>query len=233
MRSLICVEERDWERVIRGAARYLKGGEVILAHTIDERASRGYDLSMLGLLGRRPRSPEEIAHAAKTAAEGLLSSAGSLLDELCPDITTEMLVLQGIPEQELVRVVREREVGVVFVGRGAQESGAPATVSGVLREWRWNRPGDLDGFYLEDGTEVRFPPHRAREVQSVARQGMQVAATGEWHGRHLHAHVVQDPSSGASTEAHKPPGHGPRKHHLGHTARFVTDHVGCDVVILV
>ena len=62
MRAFVCIDGRDWEAVVRGTARYLKEGEAILAHVVDERAPRGYDLALRGLLGRRRRRSEEEMH---------------------------------------------------------------------------------------------------------------------------------------------------------------------------
>jgi hypothetical protein len=100
-----------------------------------------------------------------------------------------------------------------------------------VRGWRRNRPGDLDGFYMEDGTEVRFPPHRARDMQAVVREGVPFEVRGERRGGHLHAHSVAEPSPGVSVEAHAPPERTGRRP-PGHTARFVVDHAPCDVVLL-
>lgn len=233
MKALICLDARDWERVIRGVSRYSSEGGAILAHVVDERAPRGFDLSMRGLLGRRQRRSETVTPISETAAEELLADAEALLGRLSPDLSCQRLVLQGIPEQELARTAQEERVDAVFVGRGTPGSGTPVTVSGTLAGWKRNHHGDLDGFYLDDGSEVHFPPHRADGIQEVVREGVRVEARGERRGGHIHAFIVTNPESEASTEAHRPPPAGePEKRHLGHTARFVTDHVSCDVIIL-
>jgi hypothetical protein len=41
-----------------GGARYLSDGEAVLAHVVDERASRGYELALRGLPGRRGRGAQ-------------------------------------------------------------------------------------------------------------------------------------------------------------------------------
>lgn len=221
MRALVCVEGRGWEAVIRGAARYLPEGEAIVACTVDERGPKGYGLAIRGLLGRRGHP-----------AEDLLAEAGALLGRLRPHISVRTLLLRGVPNETLARAVEEERAEAVFVGRGAPGSGRPVMVSGVVTAWRRNTPGDLDGLYLEDGTEVRFPPHRAAEVRRVAREVVRVEVEGGWRGRHVHAYRVSDPVSGTSVEAHKPPGEGPGKKPLGHTARFIADHASCAVVVL-
>ena len=100
----------------------------------------------------------------------------------------------------------------------------PETVSGVVRGWDENRGGRTDGPVLDDGTEVRFPPHRAEAIRTVLREEARVEATGVWQGRRLHAYTITDAASGASVEAHEPPDEQPGEKPPGHTARFVVDH---------
>lgn len=228
---MVCVDGRDWEAVIRGVARHLGEGEATLAHVVDERAPRGYELSLRGLLGRRDRRPEEsMAPTSWAAAEELLADASALLKRLRPDLAVHSAVLSGPPNEELMRAAGEAET--IFVGRGTPGSRPRATVRGVVRGWRQNPHGETDGLTLDDGIEVGFPPHRASDIRALVREGAHIEASGTWRGRYLHAHAIIDPNSGASTEAHKFPGEGPGKRPLGHTARFVTDHALCDVVIL-
>ena len=233
MRALVCIPVQEWETVVRGAARYLTEGEAILAHVVDERGLTGYDLATRGLLGRRARHPqEEMATVSEIATRDLLADAESLLEQLCPNLAASPLVLRGMPNEELIRAARDHRAETIFVGRGTPGAGQAVKVSGVVRGWKRNHHGDLDALYLSDGTEVRFPPHRAPEILTVAGEGVMIEAQGERRGRHLHAHRITDTASGASVEAHKPPGGGPRKQHLGHTARFIVDHAPCDVVAL-
>jgi hypothetical protein len=91
--------------------------------------------------------------------------------------------------------------------------------------------GPADSLVLDDETEVRFPPHRAKAVRAAIRKETRVEATGAWQGRRLHAYTITDAASGASVEAHEPPDEQPGKP-LGHTARFVVDYALCDVVVL-
>lgn len=230
----MCVEGRGWEAVIRGAARYLpEEGEAIVACAVDERGPKGYGLAIRGLLGRRGHPAEErITFVSETETEELLAEASALLGRLRSHTSVRTLLLRGVPNETLARAVEKERAEAVFVGRGAPGSGRPVMVSGVVTAWRRNTPGDLDGFYLEDGTEVRFPPHRAAEVRRVAREGVRVEVEGGWRGGHVHAYRVSDPVSGVSVEAHKPPGEGPGKKPLGHTARFIVDYASCDVVVL-
>lgn len=98
---------------------------------------------------------------------------------------------------------------------GAKPDGPPggrspwAAVSGTVKGWKENRHGDVDGFYLEDGSEVGFPPHRAAEVQAFVREGAEVEAFGAWRGERFHAYTVTDRASGTQVEAHKAPRTGP------------------------
>jgi nucleotide-binding universal stress UspA family protein len=233
VRAFVCIDSRDWEEVSRSAARYLREGEAILAHVVDERAPRGYDLAIRGLLGRRDRrSEEEMAAVSEAAAGELLADAENLLKQLRPELNVRSVVLKGSPNEELIDAANAAEAQTIFIGRGTPGSRPQLSVSGTVRGWKENRHGDQDGLYLEDGTEVGFPPHRAREIQSLIREGRPISALGTWHGRRFHAYTITDSDSGTRTEAHKFPGEGPGKMPLGHTARFVVDHALCDVTLL-
>jgi nucleotide-binding universal stress UspA family protein len=232
MRAFVCIDGRDWEAVIRGVARYLRDGERILAHVIDERAPRRYDLAIQGLLGRRRRRPEEVmGPVSEAAARELLAYAEDLLKRLRPELTVRSVVLSGSPNEELMNAANAAEVQTIFIGRGAPGSRPRVTISGTVRGWKENRHGDRDGLYLEDGTEVRFPPHRAREIQSLISEGTSVEVLGTWQRVALHAYRITASDSGNAVEAHKPPGEGPGKLPLGRTARFVVDHALCDVIL--
>src|ERR687886_955722 len=101
MRAFVCIDGRDWEVVIRGVARYLRDGEAVLAHVIDERAPRGYDLAVRGLLGRRRRQVEEVmGPVSEAAARELLADAEDLLEQLRAELTLTSVVLSGSPNEE-------------------------------------------------------------------------------------------------------------------------------------
>jgi hypothetical protein len=96
MRAFVCIDGRDWEAVFRGVGRYLREGEAVLAHVVDERAPRGYDLALRGLLGRRShRSEEEMAPVSEAAAGDLLADAEGLLMQLRPELNVRSVVLTG------------------------------------------------------------------------------------------------------------------------------------------
>jgi nucleotide-binding universal stress UspA family protein len=232
MKWLICVDSQGWDAVVRGAARYLYGGEATITCVVDERASGGYGLSVRGLLGRKPRPHEELEPVSETEAENFLSEAAELLSKLRPGISVETEILRGRPGEALATSALDKDAEAVFIGRGSPGADRPETISGTVSEWKRNHHGDLDGFYLEDRTEVKFPPHRASEIERAVRDGSRVEVWGTRRGRHFHAFEITEVGSGEKVEAHKPPGRGPEKIHLGHTARFVTDHVSCDVVLI-
>lgn len=232
MKWLICVDSQGWDAVVRGAARYLYGGEATIACVVDERATSGYGLSVRGLLGRKPRPHEELDPVSETEAEKFLSEASELLSTLRPGISIETLILHGHPNEALASAATEHGAEAVFIGRGSPGADRPETISGTVSEWKRNHHGDLDGFYFEDRTEVKFPPHRSAEIQRVVRDKSVVEVWGARRGRRFHAFEISDSESGSKVEAHKPPGRGPEKIHLGHTARFVTDHVSCDVILI-
>lgn len=236
MKALVCVDGRDWEVVIRGSARYLSGeDEAALAHVVDERAPRGYEMALRGLLGRRgPRGAQEgMARASREAAESLLADARDLLRELKPGPAVETRVLGGDPNKELMRAADEVGAQTIFIGRGTPGARPRETVSGIVEGWNQNREGRFDGLLLDDGAEVRFPPHRGEAVRAAIRDGARVEALGVWQGRRrLHAYSITDTQSGVAVEAHEAPDEQPGERPLGHTARFVVDHALCDVVVL-
>lgn|GEM_PF-1761027 len=234
MLAMVCIEGRDRERMVRGASRYLSGvRRILLAHVLDERALRGYDLALRGLLGRRQPDSGDLLREAEAAALEMLEEGRSLLSGALPGtgVEVEVLLLRGRPEHELVRAAEEHGVSVLVLGRGAGDGG-PVVVSGRISGWRRNPRGEVDGFYLEDGAEVRFPPHRGAQIKAALHEGENVEVRGERRPRHVHAHLVVSLESGASLEAH-PPERGPARRRLGHVARFVTDHAGCNVMLIV
>lgn len=210
MKAFMCVDGRDWEALIRGVARYLMPdeGEATLAHVVDERVPRGYEISLRDLLERRGRgdAKQEMARASREAAEGLLADARDLLQRLRPDVPgIEVTVLGGDPTQELMRAAGEVGARTIFISRGTPGSRPRKTVSGVVRVWNRNHKGEFDGLLLYDGAEIRFPPHKDEAVRAVIREGARVEASGAWQGRHLHAYFITDIQTGSPVEAHEPP----------------------------
>ncbi|WP_322488811.1 hypothetical protein [Chloroflexus sp.] len=81
-------------------------------------------------------------------------------------------------------------------------SDTPVTVTGSVTAFKYTRRGEVDGFYLNDGTEVRFPKHRAWEVTQVVTIGssMQVDGIqrfGRWGDIHVKAQVITNLTTNA------------------------------------
>jgi len=241
VKAIVCVGGRGWQAVVRAAALYLpreEGTEAVLLHVVDERAAHGYDLALRGLLGRTrgPKRGADPEAASREAGEALLAEARELLAVLRPDLAVSVEIRTGPPNEELVVAAEDSSADVVFVGRGEPGDGRRATATGAVKGWRHGPRGEANGLLLDDGTEIRFPPHLADEVRSVVGEGVRITVEGEWRGperRHLHARRMTAEGSGARVElAHGPRGGGPGKKPLGHTARYVVDHAGCDVVLV-
>ena len=137
MKAFVCVDGRDWEGAIRGSARYLGGDdEVTLAHVVDERSSRGYEMSLRGLLGRRrpADAQERMSRASREAAEAFLEEARELLQNLHPGSTVEKMVLYGDPNHELMRAAGDAGAQTIFISRGTPGARSRETVSGVVKK---------------------------------------------------------------------------------------------------
>ena len=236
MKAFVCVDGRDWEGVIRGVARYLGGDdEVTLAHVVDERSSRGYEMSLRGLLGRRrpADAQQRMSRASQEAAEEFLGEARDLLQHLRPSSAVETAVLDGDPNHELMRAAGEAGTEVIFIGRGTPGARSRETVSGTVKSWNQKPGGKFDGLVLDDGTEVRFPPPRSESIRAAVREGSEIEASGVWQGDGvLHAYSITDTQNDNRVQAHESPDEQPGERPLGHTARFVVDHALCDVVAL-
>jgi hypothetical protein len=232
VKSLLCIEAWDWRRVIDGAAPYLEEGEAVIACVIDERPSLGYELAVKGLLGRR-RPPEagmatvsvataaQIHNRRKGNARGLVSPA-----------------------------LREHFADTRITQRSAGKDGERARSGRDIRRARKRQRRQRDHrlgyrFWLDDKPRRRHRRHhparwdrgtlpaapRARNSRHRRRRGRgrdQGCAQEEppprpsHHGPRLES-LGRRPSESPS---------GPRKASLGHTARFIIDHVACDVVVL-
>lgn len=56
--------------------------------------------------------------------------------------------------------------------------GPTKTVRGVVKEFTTAPKGETDGFFLDDGTEVHFPPHLSDKVTDVVNKKDRVKVTG-------------------------------------------------------
>ncbi|AHY46287.1 Universal stress protein family [Rubrobacter radiotolerans] len=238
MKCLICVDLSDAERVVERAAPYLaEASEAVVVCAVDERASRGYGMMMRGLLGRRARDTE-LKPTALESAEETVRRAVEGLRRARPDLPAEGRTLSGRPGEEISALVREEGFDAVLLGRGNTGPEVPVELSGTVCGWRTNHHGDRDGLLLDVGeaapVEVRFPPHRGEAVGRAFSEGEEVRVSGVRRGEHVHAYTLSGPAGEPAVEAHRPPEKesGPGRVHLGHVARFVTDHVECDVVLI-
>jgi hypothetical protein len=125
-----------------------------------------------------------------------------MLEVLCPRLSVSTLLIRGLPNEALVKTAKEQGADAIFVGRGSANDGREITVSGTVSGWMTNRAGDTDGIILQDGTEVRFPPHRGREIAGIVAEGAVVEIRGVRKKNHLHAPRITDPVSKASVEGH-------------------------------
>lgn len=99
------------------------------------------------------------------------------------------------------------------------EADEPMTASGTIREFQKNRHGDIDGFLLADGTEVKVPPHQGSELQAITKVGDEVKIDGHRHQTprgdiHLHADRITSTSTGKSFERDEPHHKGPVPPHV-------------------
>ena len=161
---------------------------------------------------RLVRLSEGLGTQKTPLAERLLKAA---LDEAieryaqwaAPDDPESLLEEMGRPDPAPPKGPRGLQEGRGHETNGGNGSGKSpwASVSGTVAGWKANHHGDTDGFYLEDGSEVGFPPHRAAEVQTIIEEGANVEAFGAWRGERFHAYTITDQASGTQVEAHKSP----------------------------
>ena len=213
------------------AAAYLPDDRspIILAHVIDERAIEEYDLASRNLLqghGRVEHFETAMLDAAEHAAQTFLAEARDALLELRPALTAETVLLYGIPGEALVAAAAGRGAGGIALARGTAET-RTIEATGAIVAWHRNRHGDLDGFTLSDGIDVRVPPHRGEALAADLPAGRSVTVSGEPRRDHLHAWSVRDEAGGTLHPAHEP-----KAPPLGPIARYVVDHAPCDVILL-
>ena len=90
-----------------------------------------------------------------------------------------------------------------------KERDEPWNTSGEVREFAKNPHGDVDGLLLADGTAVKLPPHRGRELQALVKTGEKVRIEGRRHRTphgdvHLHADRIVATASGKTLEREDP-----------------------------
>src|SRR5437870_4902997 len=53
-----------------------------------------------------------------------------------------------------------------------------ATITGEVKIVLLNHHGEIDGFLLDDGTRVKFPPHIGASLAAIAKPGQRVSVIG-------------------------------------------------------
>lgn len=96
-------------------------------------------------------------------------------------------------------------------GGGPRENETPMHARGLVESLHSNKHGDLDGFLLKDGTEVKFPPHQASELSAIAKVGEELNIDGRRHVTpngdvHLHADRISNMKTGETLERDEPAG---------------------------
>lgn len=81
---------------------------------------------------------------------------------------------------------------------------------GKLVQFHWNRHGELDGFRLDDETEVKFPPHLAHSLEASINVGATVLVQGRRHVTpkgdvHLHADQIINQKTKSSVSRYELP----------------------------
>ncbi|OAN43849.1 hypothetical protein A6A03_17645 [Chloroflexus islandicus] len=70
------------------------------------------------------------------------------------------------------------------------QSDTPVTMTGTVTAFKSAPRGEIDGFYLDNGTEVRFPKHWGGAVTQAVAVGAPVRVEGRQHiGRRGDTHV--------------------------------------------
>ncbi|HEY1068018.1 MAG TPA: OB-fold nucleic acid binding domain-containing protein, partial [Pirellulales bacterium] len=103
-------------------------------------------------------------------------------------------------------------------GPKGKKNETPMNANGAVAEFVENPHGDVDGFTLADGTEVKVPPHLAGELPKLFKQGSEVKIVGRRHVTphgdvHLHADRITAVASGETWERPEEPAgpkHGPK-----------------------
>lgn len=85
----------------------------------------------------------------------------------------------------------------------------PMSAKGVVREYVRNPHGDVDGLLLNDGTEVKIPPHQGQALRELIKAGAAVSIEGRRHVTregdvHLHADRIVDAAADRTWEREEP-----------------------------
>lgn len=101
----------------------------------------------------------------------------------------------------------------------------PMKLSGNVTGFHENPHGDVDGIFLDDDTEVKFPPHMGRKIQGAVSVGDTITAEGKRHvtpkgDLHLRADVITAKSE--TIEIDHPKGPKPPPHDHGPQEDWMT-----------
>ena len=94
--------------------------------------------------------------------------------------------------------------------------GAHFECTGTVEYFHENPHGDIDGIYLDDGSEIRFPPHLGGHFFDEIHFGQEIAVKATVHitkheDVHLHAHEIVDTASGEILLEREPHVHKPKR----------------------
>lgn len=86
---------------------------------------------------------------------------------------------------------------------------------GTISSFHENHHGDVDGFTLDDDTEVKFPPHVGESLQDGMSVGTKVNVKGQRHETpegDIHLHADEITADGYTYTIDQPKGPKPPKH---------------------
>ncbi len=91
----------------------------------------------------------------------------------------------------------------------------PIGVTGRASTWTYNHHGHVDGFMLDTGSNVRFPPHLADQVMDIVQIGDEVHVHGIQHtppdgDTHIDALYIEAPDQAIEIDVGRAPLH-PRR----------------------
>jgi len=118
--------------------------------------------------------------------------------------------------EETIQVERPKPHEGPMPPKGPKAHEKPMNAHGKVKELIRNPKEDVDGLRLEDGTEVKFPPHLGKQLEELVKPGEEVRVEGRRHETpkgdvHLHADrivAVATDKEVVRDKPHGPPGHG-------------------------
>jgi beta-lactamase regulating signal transducer with metallopeptidase domain len=89
--------------------------------------------------------------------------------------------LEAVAIANLTRKISVQFDGPPGPGPKDKKRGERKTVQGKIERFKTAPRGEIDGFWLDSGTEVHFPPHLEKRVTNAVDKGDQVRVTGWEH----------------------------------------------------